>query len=140
MEEPSIMFQINEKEKRDNMKYTQLLPFMDREELKKIAQEIINGELKGVNLKTLFPFLGRESLHELVDQLIEKKETESLQSVIPFVSGEKVLDIYNAAEKGEIPNFDSSSCIPFLGSDKIKEIFRELVKNAPVDPNVEDED
>lgn len=122
------------------MKYTQLLPFMDREELKKIAQEIINGELKGVKLKTLFPFLGRESLHELVDQLIEKKETETIQSIIPFVSSEKVLEIYNAAEKGEIPNFDSSGCIPFLDSEKIKEIFRELVKNAPVDPNLDDED
>lgn len=39
------------------MKYTHLLPFMDREELKKIAEEIINEELKGVKLHTLFPFL-----------------------------------------------------------------------------------
>ena len=30
------------------MKYTHLLPFMDREELKKIAYEIINGEIQGV--------------------------------------------------------------------------------------------
>lgn len=120
------------------MKYTQLLPFMDEEELKKIAREVINGELSGVKLETLYPFLDRESLHEIVNQLIAKKAANSLQSIIPFVSSEKVLDIYNAAEKGDIPNFDSSSCIPFLGSDKIKEIFRELVKNIPVDSNNED--
>ncbi|MCR3906949.1 MAG: hypothetical protein NUK62_08010 [Tenericutes bacterium] len=122
------------------MKYVQLLPFMDREELNKVAQEIMSGELKGVKLEMLFPFLGRENLHELVDQLIEKKETEILQSIIPFISKEKVLDIYYAAEKGEIPNFDSSSCIPFLGSDKIKEIFRELVKNASDESKDSDEE
>ncbi|MDX9691845.1 MAG: hypothetical protein RBT45_05255 [Acholeplasmataceae bacterium] len=122
------------------MKYTQLLPFMDREELKKIAEEIISGELKGVRLQSLFPFLGRESLHEIVDKLIEKKDSETLQSAIPFISREKVLDIYHAAEKGELPNFDASRCIPFLGSETIKELFRDLVKNAPAETEVEDED
>ncbi len=122
------------------MKYTQLLPFMDREELNKVAQEIISGELKGVRLEKLFPFLGRENLNELVDQLIEKKDAKTLQKAIPFISKEKILNIYYAAEKGEIPNFDSSICIPFLSSDKIKEIFRELVKNAPVEDDIEDED
>ena len=122
------------------MKYTQLLPFMDKEELRKIAQEIMSGELKGVRLETLFPFMGRSYLHEIVDQLIEKKESETLRRAIPFISREKVLDIYHAAEKGELPNFDASSCIPFLGSDKIKEIFRELVKNAPNEADVESEE
>jgi hypothetical protein len=118
------------------MKYTQLLPFMDREELKKIAQEIISGELKGVKLEKLFPFIGRENLNELVDQLIEKKDGKTLQRAIPFISREKVLDIYLAAEKGEIPNFDSSICVPFLSSDMIKEIFRDLVKNAPAEDDI----
>ncbi|MGD9761853.1 MAG: hypothetical protein AB7U52_05450 [Candidatus Izemoplasmatales bacterium] len=122
------------------MKYTQLLPFMDREELNKIAQEIISGELKGVRLEKLFPFLGRENLNELVDQLIEKKDAKTLQNAIPFISKERVLNIYYAAEKGEIPNFDSSICIPFLSSDKIKEIFRELVKNAKAEDDDEDDD
>ena len=121
------------------MKYTQLLPFMGREELNKVAQEIMSGELKGVKLETLFPFLGRDNLNELVDQLIEKKETETLESVIPFISKDKVLTIYYAAEKGEIPGFDSETCIPFLGSDKIKEIFRELVKNAPNESKEDEE-
>ncbi|MBU1142590.1 MAG: hypothetical protein KKH92_02985 [Firmicutes bacterium] len=122
------------------MKYTQLLPFMGREELNKVAQEIISGELKGVKLETLYPFLGRDNLNGIVDQLIEKKEAKKLQSVIPFISREKVLDIYHAAEKGEIPNFDPSSCVPFLGSDKIKELFRDLVKNATSESDEDDEE
>jgi len=122
------------------MRYTQLLPFMDREELKQIAEEIIKGELKNVKLVTLFPFLGRENLHEIVDLLIEKKDVETLHKAIPFISRDKVLEIYKAAEKGDLPQFDTSKCIPFLGSDKIKEIFRELVKNTPEEPIEEDED
>jgi len=122
------------------MKYTQLLPFMEEEELKKIAQEIMSGELKGVKIEALFPFIGINHLHEIVNQLIEKKETETLQCAIPFVSKEKVLDIYRAAEKGELPNFDASNCIPFLSPDMIKEIFRELIKKAPIEADEVDKD
>ncbi len=110
------------------MKYTHLLPFMDREELKKIAYEIINGEIQGVKLETLFPFLGKESLNEIVDLLIEKKETKALERAIPFISKDKVEKIYYAAEQGELEDFDASKCIPFLGSERIKDIFRDLIK------------
>ncbi|MDD3127269.1 MAG: hypothetical protein WC479_06750 [Candidatus Izemoplasmatales bacterium] len=122
------------------MKYTNLLPFMDSDELKKIADEIISGELKGIKLQALFPFLGRENLHNIVDQLIEKKDVTTLQSAIPFISREKVIDIYNAAENGDLPDFDSSRCIPFLGSEKIKEIFRELVKKESSEFAEEDDE
>ncbi len=110
------------------MKYTHLLPFMDREELKKIAYEIINGEIQGVKLETLFPFLGKEALNEIVDLLIEKKETKALERAIPFISKDKVEKIYYAAEQGELEDFDASKCIPFLGSERIKDIFRDLIK------------
>jgi hypothetical protein len=112
------------------MKYTKLLPFLENEELKKIAFEIVNGDLEGVNLTHLFPFLDREDLHEVVNVLIDKKDTDMLNKVIPFVSKEMVLKIYYAAEKGELPDFDTSHCIPFLGSDKVKDIFRDLVKKS----------
>ena len=119
------------------MKYTQLLPFMEEEELRKIAQEIMSGELKGVKVEALYPFIGTNHLHEIVDQLIEKKETKALEHAIPFITKEKVLDVYRAAEKGELPNFDASSCIPFLSPDMIKELFRELIKKAPIEEDKE---
>ena len=121
------------------MKYTHLLPFMEKEELKKIAYEIINGELKGVKLEALFPFLGRETLNEIVDLLIEKKQVSALTRAIPFISREKVEAIYHAAENGEIDGFDASRCIPFLGSDRIKDIFRDLIKKQS-EQDVEDEE
>lgn len=122
------------------MKYTRLLPFMDKEELKKVAYEVLNGELKGVRLETLFPFLGKETLNEIVDLLIEKKEVKYLRNAIPFISKEKVQTIYKAAEAGEIEGFDVSICIPFLGADQVKEIFRELVKKAAEEDDDDDDD
>ena len=134
------MFQTKEKEKRVNMKYTELLPFMEEDELKKIAQEIMSGTLKGVKVEALYPFIGPNHLHEIVDQLIEKKESRALEYATPFISKEKVLTIYRAAEKGDLPNFDASSCIPFLSPDMIKELFRELIKNAPMEADEEDKE
>lgn len=122
------------------MKYTQLLPFMEREELMKIAHEILSGELKSVRLETLFPFLGRDNLHEIVDGLIEKKDVDTLRRTIPFISRDKVLEIYQRAEKGDLPGFDTSRLIPFLDTDKIKEIFRELVKNNKEEEIQEEEE
>ena len=122
------------------MKYTHLLPFMEEEELKKVAFEIINGELKGVRLERLFPFLGTGTFNELVDLFIEKKEISYLKHAIPFMSREKVQAIYKAAENGEIPGFDASVCIPFLSAEKIKEIFRELIQKASNEPSEDDED
>ena len=112
------------------MKYTRLLPFMDKQELNEIASQVINGELKGVKLETLFPFLGRDNLDALVDQMIETKNTKSLERAIPFLSREKVAHIYELAENGDIENFNTESCIPFLGSEKIKEIFQNLIRKA----------
>ncbi|BCR35147.1 hypothetical protein [Mariniplasma anaerobium] len=123
------------------MKYTHLLPFMEKEELKKVAFEIVNGELKGVNLVTLYPFLDNETLDAIVDLLIEKKEKSGLAGAIPFLRKEKIKEIYEAAESGQLPNFNSSVCLPFLDADKIKEIFRDLMQKASSEANddVEDE-
>lgn len=122
------------------MKYTHLLPFMEREELKKIAYEIINEELKGVKLEALYPFLDEKTLDEIVDLLIEKKRKSSLVRIIPFISKEKIEKIYEAADSGEIPDFDTTMCLPFLESNKVKEIFRKLIKKASTQADDDDEE
>lgn len=121
------------------MKYTQLLPFLDKEELKKVASEVISGEIKNVRLETLFPFLGREYMNDLVDELIQKKDSRTLQKTLPFITHDKVLEIYQAAQKGDLPDFDTSRCIPFLGTNQVKKIFRELINAASEDTSDESE-
>ncbi|MBN2696217.1 MAG: hypothetical protein JXR38_01590 [Bacilli bacterium] len=122
------------------MNYTHLLPFMEKDELKKIAHEIIDGKIEGVKLETLFPFLGREAMSEIVDLLIEKKDSSRLKKAVPFVSKEKIETIFQAAESGEISNFDPTLCLPFLGTDKIRVIFDQMIKKAASEPIDEDSD
>jgi hypothetical protein len=122
------------------MKYTHVLPFMGKEELKEAAFDIINGKLEGVKLEKLYPFLGRETLDEVVDLLIERKERSKLIRAIPFMSKQKIQRLYEAAEKGEIPNFDTTILLPFLETDKIKEIFKNLVQKASDEVDEDDDD
>ncbi len=122
------------------MNYKQLLPFMEKEELKEIALQVLNGELKGVKIEALFPFLGKDDLNEIVDKLIEKKEVKVLSRALPFVGQEKVEAIYQSAIDGNLPGFEVERCMPFLGSDRIKEIFKELVKNAAEEDDEDDSD
>lgn len=122
------------------MKYRHLLPFMDREELKKVAEEIISGEIQNVKLVSLYPFLDRDDLHDIVDLLIEKKDAENLRKAIPFISRTKVLDIYQASEKGDLPDFDATWCLPFLDSDKIKDIFRTFIKKQRPESTTDEDD
>lgn len=112
------------------MNYTHLLPFMEKEELKKIAFQVLDGELKGVKIEKFFPFLDKSTLNDIVDKLIDTKNGKVLNRTLPFISKDKVEDIYQRAEKGELPGVKAQMCIPFLGSEKIKEIFNDLIRKA----------
>ena len=83
-------------------KLMHILPFMDSEELKELAIKVMNEEIKGVKLMMLFPFLRRNDLSEIVDMLIEKKQGRELRHVIPFVSKEKLNQIYQLVKEGKI--------------------------------------
>ncbi len=122
------------------MKYTHLLPFLDKEELKKVASEVISGEIKNVRLETLFPFLDHETLNDLVTELIAKKDVKTLQKTMPFISRTKVQEIFEAAQRGELPDFDTAHCIPFLDPEQVKKIFRDLISQHVESSSDDDED
>ncbi len=112
------------------MKLIHLLPFMDKEELKELAAKIINGEAKGVNLVVLYPFLDRADLDELVDQLLEKQNYKPIYGALPFLGKDKVSQLYDRVQAGELEGFKEQALLPFLGKDKIKAMFDDIVKHA----------
>lgn len=122
------------------MKLTSLLPFMEKEELKELAQKIVNKEVTGVPLALLFPFLDRENLDELVDGLIKNGSSKELYSALPFLSKKSVQDLYEKVKSGELTGFKEQALIPFLGKSAIKEIFDSLVKEAMENPIENDDD
>lgn len=112
------------------MKLISLLPFMENQEIKELAEQIISGEVKGIKLVVLFPFLGTEDLEAIVDQLVEKNDTRQIMTALPFVSNEKVSELYDLCKEGKLENCKESVFLPFLGKDKIKEMVKDLVRQA----------
>ncbi|MCK5762069.1 MAG: hypothetical protein KAH16_04130 [Candidatus Izimaplasma sp.] len=120
------------------MKYTTMLPFMDKEELKELAYQVINKEVKGVNIIVLFPFLDCETLDEIVEKLIETNNSKALRGAVPFVQKSTINKIYEAVKSGQLKDFKEEYLLPFLGKDQIKAMFRDLIKKAS-DEYVEEE-
>lgn len=122
------------------MKYITMLPFMDQEDLKELAYQVMNKEVKGVNIFVLYPFLNNETMDEIVDELIENGNTKDLQKSIPFISKEKVDLIQDAVQEGKLPGFKEEFLLPFLGRAKIKSLFKELIKKTAKDAVEETEE
>jgi hypothetical protein len=129
---------IEKTNRRGNVKLTHILPFMETEELKDLAKKIINEEVKGVKLVTVFPFLSNEDLDEVVDLLIEKGKGKKLSYVLPFASKKTIKKIMDGVKDGSITGLKEHYLYPFLGNEELKSMFDKLVKEAQ--ENAEDDD
>lgn len=121
------------------MKLLHLLPFMDDEDLKELVQKIKSKEVKGVKLVHLYPFLDRSEIDELVDEIIKDGKPKDLYSALPFMSRQKLNDVYEKIQSGELEGFKEQALLPFLGRDKIKELVNKVIKDN-LDSNLEDLD
>jgi hypothetical protein len=126
--------------RRGNLKLTHILPFMETEELKELALKVINDEVKGVKLMTLFPFLSRENLDEIVELLIQKGKGRELTRVLPFASKKTVKQIMEGIKDGSIKGVKENHLYPFLEEGELKEMFDALVKQAHENAEVEDDE
>lgn len=121
------------------MKLLHLLPFMDDEDLKELVQKIKTQEVKGVKFVHLYPFLDREDIDELVDEAVKQGRPKDLYSALPFMSKNKLNEIYEKIQSGEITGFKEEALLPFLGKGKIKELVDRLIKEN-VDEKLENLD
>ena len=125
------------------MKYIHMLPFLEEEDLDELVEKILGGEVKGIKLMMLCPFLSREAIDKLVDHLIKEDKGKDLIGALPFISKDKVNEIYEAVQAGTVTGLKEYSLMPFLGKSKIKEMFNKLVKEAKdfdEEDDIEDED
>lgn len=112
------------------MKLAHILPFMESNELKELALKIVNNEVEGVKIAIIYPFLSNEDLDEVVEALIKDNKGKELTQALPFVSEESLNKIFEAIKAGTIEGLKEQALYPFLGKDKIKEMFDILVKEC----------
>jgi hypothetical protein len=112
------------------MKLESLLPFMDKEDMNELVDNIISGELKDVPLQIVYPFVGRKKREELFNYLIEEGNKDHLYGAIPFMSKANIQTLYDKVQNGDIEGFAAEALLPFLGKDKIKELVDAAIKDA----------
>jgi len=125
------------------MKYIHMLPFLDNEDLDELIEKILSGEVKGIKMMMLYPFLDKETIEKLVDHLIKENKSKDLIHSLPFISKEKINEIYDKILDGTLSDISEMALMPFLGKSKIKEIFKTFVKDAAengVENNDEEEE
>ncbi len=110
------------------MKLAALLPFMDKEELQSLANDIIEGKKDNIKLAIIFPFLKKDTLEDIVDKLIEKDKSKELYTALPFLNKSTIMKIHQAYKDGKLTHFKEEALLPFLDKDTIKQMFDELVK------------
>ena len=112
------------------MKLITLLPFMESEEIKDLAEKIIKKEVKGISLVVLYPFLDRNDLKIIFDLVLAEGNKKYLYSAIPFLSSKDIDKLHQEVKAGNIKGFREEVLIPFLSKDSVKDLFHDLVAQA----------
>lgn len=115
-------------EKQKESKLSNLLPFLDDEELHEIVLSIVNDEENGIyknlDLEEIFPFLNDEDTELLFIKGISSPNSKiDPVELAPFVS-EKALTVFvDEYLKGNYQDVDIDELYPFMNSTDIKRLF-----------------
>ena len=103
------------------------LPFMDKEDLRELVNEILSGDerYKDINLVAIMPFLDTNDCDALFMKFVieENKYNTPLVTVAPFVSKRCLSELVDEYIKGNYQHVEMSTLYPFLDSKDVKKIF-----------------
>ena len=120
----------NKKEKTKADKIISMLPFMDKEDIHELVQDILNGseEYKDIPLQAIFPLLSREDCDALFIKSVEDPESKiNICSLAPFVSNEALSSFVDKYIDGQYQDVNINVLYPFLKSSDIKKLFKYVV-------------
>ena len=126
------------------MKITAMFPFLDDESKEELVEKLISGEKSTADfsLPSLYPFLRKEHLKKIVEAILEKKIKASLYPILPFLDQETLEKVMEEVQSGKHEHIRSEAILPFMGKDKIRELFKKMMaKESPKEeePTTEEE-
>ena len=104
------------------MRFRKMLPFMDKDELRQQAEEIINGDEKAgtVSLISMLPFMDEDDIDDLIVDIYHK--IGKFRVILPFASEDGVarlawdmIERENPAKLVEV--------LPFMDDDDVDKLF-----------------
>lgn len=104
-------------------KLLKILPFLAEEEKAKIVEEILldSEYFQDVKLAVILPFLSQEDCDKIFMHEV-KKDSKTLQTLVPFVSEELLSELVNQYIEGKI-DMNMDILYPFLKMEDIKKLF-----------------
>lgn len=88
---------INDELKEESLSISSILPFLHREQVKKLFDKSLEGNI-AIKPVCILPFLQDEELDELVDKIIDE-ETEALKvdELLPFLNKKQIQKLFKDA-------------------------------------------
>ncbi|MDE6407768.1 MAG: hypothetical protein K2K48_06925 [Anaeroplasmataceae bacterium] len=109
-------------------KYSDMLPFLDDEDLHEIVLSIVNEEenskYKDLDFEELFPYLNEEDSDFLFAKGISSPNLKiNPADIAPFVSEKALTAFVDEYLKGNYQDVDVNDLYPFMKSSDIKRLF-----------------
>ncbi|MBE6126178.1 MAG: hypothetical protein E7186_07610 [Erysipelotrichaceae bacterium] len=113
------------------MRFRKMLPFMDKDELRHEAEEIINGDGKvsSVSLISMLPFMDEDDIDDLIVDIYHK--TGKFQAILPFASEDGVAKLAWELIERENPA-KIVEVLPFMDEDDVDKLFITLAERGMV--------
>lgn len=121
-------------------KISTLLPFLDDEEIKDLVEKALKGDLNNIKLTMVYPFADQETMNMIVDHFIKEGQAKKIMTTVPFLEKAKINEIYDLAHNKKIEGLREEMLMPFLGKNKIKELFKNMLDKNDFSSDDEDDD
>lgn len=108
--------------------------YMDEEDVYKLAEAIIDGDIDGDVIK-LLPYMDEEDVGKLALEIAERGVDINCIAMAPYMDGEDIYRLVKLGLERKI-NIDLKSFIPLMDEDYVDEICRLLADNPSLDSNL----
>ena len=114
------------------MKIEKIIPFLSKDDLREVAQNILNGELD-LNLTMILPFMNEKDVDDICSQVAENPELLSkvnMAAMYPFASEECIDKIFLAGiTNGKTDN----AALPFVSDECLHRLVEDYLQNDSVE-------
>jgi len=114
------------------MNLKSFIPFLETEELDKLIEAVINGEVSDIDLSLLGSFANEEQALRLIEYGLNQDENDpnivNISLLAMNLGDDKIMELYEMADTNK--RINKELLLSCLSEDKIKDLFyKELEKN-----------
>ncbi len=113
------------------MNVIKMLPFLETEDLDELVEQIVKKEITNehITIYAIIPFLENRQVDKLFECSLKGEIDVCPAGFLPFVEDEKIKDIAQRIDKGEITTLSMETLMPFMDNGTIREFFKSELSN-----------